>query len=140
MSFRSMFLLRDVNFSHRAVCKEYRVWLASCLAMPVCIISLRSVPVSTYVPIKNRYNRATGVQTFLHVGESFLQLVIHLWTKGKVIHKNNTAREQIQSVDYTLCNIVAFIDFIQKLHFIKGSQEEKKEKKNPNVDNLEKWR
>lgn len=33
------------------------------------------------------------IPTFLHVSKALLQLVIYLWTKGKVIHKNNTARQ-----------------------------------------------
>lgn len=34
-----------------------------------------------------------GHLTFLHVGEALLQLVVHLGTKGKVIHKDDTARQ-----------------------------------------------
>lgn len=33
------------------------------------------------------------IQTFLHVSKALLQLVIYFWTKGKVIHKNNTGRQ-----------------------------------------------
>lgn len=40
-------------------------------------------------------------RTFLHVGKSFLQLVVHLRTKGKVIHKNNTVKEHITLQTYT---------------------------------------
>lgn len=34
-----------------------------------------------------------GYITFLHVCKPLLQLVIHLRTKGKVIHKYNTAKQ-----------------------------------------------
>lgn len=57
---------------------------------------------------EEQIQQINGVQTFLHVGKPFLQLVIHLWTKGKVIHENNTAREQMQSIYYTLYYTVSY--------------------------------
>lgn len=57
-----------------------------------------------HVPLERGWwYKACGCVTFLHVCESFLQLVIHLRTKGKVIHKYNTAKQCSSSVRRRLC-------------------------------------
>lgn len=56
-----------------------------------------------HVPLERAVYEACGCITFLHVCESLLQLVIHLRTKGKVIHKYNTAKQCSNSVKLRLC-------------------------------------
>lgn len=34
------------------------------------------------------------IPTFLHVSKALFKLMIYFWSKGKVIHKNNTGRER----------------------------------------------
>lgn len=40
------------------------------------------------------------IPTFLHVSKALFKLMIYFWSKGKVIHKNNTGRERKTTVVY----------------------------------------
>ena len=37
--------------------------------------------------------------TFLHVRKALLQLMVHLRTEGKVIHKNNTVKREEEIIN-----------------------------------------
>lgn len=45
------------------------------------------------------------ILTFLHVSKALLQLVIYLWTKGKVVHKNNTGGQKIKRREQSLAEL-----------------------------------